>query len=148
MLDRKNKHTAKFVPYEYKTSIVQIISYADKQLKGMFVNPYYKDEMRFDNMMQLIALIENMQNDLNYPQKAMEPRSFKDEQDGPTWIVVPKATTDTGKYLASFKLNIMFRQNASWQGSILWVDEQVETQFRSALELFLLMDGVLSEQPE
>ena len=46
--------------------------------------------------------------------------------------------------IATFQISILFRQNASWQGNVLWVDENMESQFRSALELVSLMDNALS----
>ena len=43
----------------------------------------------------------------------------------------------------TFLLNVKYRQNSSWQGSVTWVDEQREQYFRSALELLKLIDGAL-----
>lgn len=40
-------------------------------------------------------------------------------------------------------MRILFRQNASWQGSVLWREGGQEERFRSALELVLLMDSAL-----
>lgn len=40
----------------------------------------------------------------------------------------------TGK-IATFKLRVMFRQNGSWQGSVMWLETRHEEKFRSALEL-------------
>ena len=44
---------------------------------------------------------------------------------------------------ATFALRILFRQNASWQGSITWLEGEAEQSFRSVLELILLMDSAL-----
>ena len=43
----------------------------------------------------------------------------------------------------TFSLRILFRRNASWQGSLAW--DSREEQFRSILELLLLMDRALEE---
>ena len=40
----------------------------------------------------------------------------------------------TGK-IATFKLRVIFRQNGSWQGSVMWLETRHEEKFRSALEL-------------
>jgi hypothetical protein len=37
-------------------------------------------------------------------------------------------------------VHIKFRQNASWQGSITWVEKEKTQNFRSALEMLKLMD--------
>lgn len=42
-----------------------------------------------------------------------------------------------------FVVNIRYRENATWQGEVLWVDQKRQCNFRSALELLKLMDGVL-----
>ncbi|MBP3332948.1 MAG: hypothetical protein J6M35_02775 [Clostridia bacterium] len=46
--------------------------------------------------------------------------------------------------LATFSLKILFRQNASWQGSIYWHDGRQEERFRSVLDLLLLIDSALT----
>lgn len=43
---------------------------------------------------------------------------------------------------------VLFRQNASWQGSEQWIEGAREESFRSVLELALLMDGALSSSEE
>ena len=40
----------------------------------------------------------------------------------------------------------MDQQNATWQGSVTWVDEQREQYFRSTLELLKLIDGALKKR--
>ncbi|MBR5319858.1 MAG: hypothetical protein IKU46_09740 [Peptococcaceae bacterium] len=49
--------------------------------------------------------------------------------------------------IATFKVKVLFRQGASWQGKVRWTDEGKEVSFRSALELVKLMDSALP-QPE
>jgi hypothetical protein len=41
---------------------------------------------------------------------------------------------------------VLFRQNASWQGSITWMEGKQEQSFRSALELIFLMNSALEYQ--
>jgi hypothetical protein len=43
----------------------------------------------------------------------------------------------------SFIINILQQQNASWQGTITWVDENKTQNFRSALELIRLIDSTM-----
>ena len=45
--------------------------------------------------------------------------------------------------LASFSIRLLFRQNASWQGILTWIEGGQEQYFRSVLELVLLMDNAL-----
>ena len=48
----------------------------------------------------------------------------------------------------TFILKILDRQNSTWQGSILWVVEQNEQYFRSALEKLKLIDEALDQNDE
>ena len=45
----------------------------------------------------------------------------------------------------TFLVNILYRQNATWQGRVLWAEEGKTYSFRSALELLKLIDGALEE---
>lgn len=42
-----------------------------------------------------------------------------------------------------FVVHIHCRENATWQGKVLWVDQNRQCSFRSALELLKLIDGAL-----
>ena len=46
----------------------------------------------------------------------------------------------------TFLVKIVDNQNATWQGSVTWVEEKKEQHFRSALELLKLIDGVISQE--
>lgn len=67
-------------------------------------------------------------------------------QNKPTGALMPgMSSVDEGK-LATFSLKLLFRQNVSWQGSVLWCEGNSEEAFRSVLELLLLIDNALSAQ--
>lgn len=44
---------------------------------------------------------------------------------------------------ATFILKIMRRQNCTWQGTLTWLEEEKEENFRSGLELLWLMNSAL-----
>lgn len=46
---------------------------------------------------------------------------------------------------ATFVIHVQFRQNATWQGTIQWVDEKKEQHFRSTLEMLRLLDDALAD---
>lgn len=46
----------------------------------------------------------------------------------------------------TFIIKIMNTQNSTWQGSITWVEEERTQNFRSALEMIKMIDGVLEEK--
>ena len=45
----------------------------------------------------------------------------------------------------TFVIKIVNQQNANWQGSVTWTEEQKVQNFRSALELLKLINGALGE---
>ncbi len=46
---------------------------------------------------------------------------------------------------ATFVVQIQYRQNATWQGKVKWVEKNEEKPFRSALELIKLLDSAVDE---
>lgn len=136
----------KFIPREMKTTIISVYSYQDKNIQGVISNPFFKSDMVFENMMQLITIIEYISNSLLYPQKAMDLRQFSDNNVPAEPLSFNFETTSdfsNQNPLATFELEIIFRQNASWQGNIVYVEQNLSSAFRSVLELFTLLDSVL-----
>ena len=43
----------------------------------------------------------------------------------------------------TFELKILFRQHSSWQGILLWKEKRISHNFRSVLELVILIDSAL-----
>jgi predicted Rdx family selenoprotein len=48
--------------------------------------------------------------------------------------------TESSNTEASFLIRIQYRQNASWQGTIQWLEEKKTKQFRSELEMMMLIN--------
>lgn len=136
----------KFVPHLMKVSIIRVTSYESKIIQGILSNPFFGEEKPFYGMIQLILLLEALQDDLNYPEQGMRSRSFSksDKLDPPPPGDDPANTEPGVPALATFKTSVYFRQNASWQGSIFWEEEQSTANFRSVLELIKLIDDALS----
>ena len=45
---------------------------------------------------------------------------------------------------ATFVVHVQYRQNATWQGSVDWLENKRSQKFRSSLELIKLMDSALN----
>ena len=48
-------------------------------------------------------------------------------------------------FAPNMELEVLFRQNYSWQGKIRWLELQREAAFRSVLELIILLKTTFSE---
>ncbi|HBU12382.1 MAG TPA: hypothetical protein DEB31_06560 [Clostridiales bacterium] len=54
----------------------------------------------------------------------------------------------TNNHKATFLIQILNRQHATWQGTVKWLENNQEIPFRSELELIRLMDSAMeSESP-
>ncbi|MBQ3568995.1 MAG: hypothetical protein IJA25_08685 [Anaerotignum sp.] len=140
---------AKFIPREMKTTLIKVYSYNNKCMQGSIANPFFKNEMVFENVMQLITMIERISDSLFFPQKAMELRHFEDPaspQESDAFNFVTTADFTDKLPIATFELEIIFRQNASWQGNIVYAEKGLSSSFRSVLELLSLMDSVLIDK--
>ncbi len=49
---------------------------------------------------------------------------------------------------ATFTLTILKTENASWQGTLKWLEKNEEVPFRSALEMIKLIDGVVEKSQQ
>ena len=140
---------AKFVPREMKTTLIKVYSYHNKCMQGTILNPFFEKEMVFENVMQLITMVERISDSLFFPQKTMELRQFTDNEPVQKTDSFDFVTTSDFSNLlpvATFELEIIFRQNASWQGNIVYAEKGLSSSFRSVLELLSLMDSVLAEK--
>jgi hypothetical protein len=139
-----------YLTNEYGSMLITIDSYEYKTLQGRVFDPALQQEKAFANVMQFLLLIEDLLDlDLDTcPQPYTALRRF--------W----QASADKSSYfesgfkkaapnisfgkLASFRIKVIFRQNASWQGTLSWIEQGEEQSFRSVLELLLLLDNALS----
>lgn len=133
-----------FAPRGRNVMTIRVTSYANRCLKGRLVSPQLEHEQVFSSAVDLLLQVEHMMDQTNTPQRNEEPRSFPSVS---SQTVASSRIEDQerAEAIAIFQLNVMFRQNTTWQGSLLWVDEGQEAHFRSVLELLRLMDSVLTE---
>ena len=131
------------IPNDRKTCFVNVDSYENKQLSGTIYNPFYKYSEPYGSLMELILLMEELYDNVNVP--GTEMRTFRGhESEHNLWADSRKVTVEESGKLATFKIDVLFRQRASWQGVICWLEENTEECFRSFLELAELIDSALT----
>lgn len=128
---------------EYRTTVVCVDAYTDGVPAGRFYNPAQPQGVAFQSMVQFLIRMEDMLNELRYPQSFVAARSFGHSMEERAARSAPEGGGQSGK-IATFAVRVLFRQNASWQGSITWLEGGREESFRSVLELIFLMDSALS----
>ena len=98
---------------------------------------------RFRSLTQLLLKIEELLDGMRPLQPLTAMRSF-----APIYVLSPEeaALESSGiGALGTFLLRPIFRQHATWQGTVTWLEGGGEQNFRSVLELIVLMNSVLSE---
>ena len=90
--------------------------------------------------------MEPLRDEASFPQRGVEQRAF--QVSAVTTLARSPAEKPLASRLATFTVNVLFRQNASWQGSIVWNERKLESHFRSALVLITLMDDALCAAQE
>lgn len=137
---------------------VCIDEYDSGEMHGRLYNAIQEEPIQFNSAITLIKSISDIFDHGDHPQATMRVRGF-----GKTVTVnrAPKAddkadfcdprhrafsrTNIRGKK-ATFGVKIMFRQNASWQGTLCWIEKNREENFRSVLELMMLIDSAFEAE--
>ncbi len=100
-----------------------------------------KEGKVFQSFVELIDILEELYNGLDYPQSNVQFRTLNDEESKIQHQTAEKKSSEYGK-LATLTLRVLFRQNASWQGIVKWMEQDKTENFRSVLELMHLMNSI------
>ena len=130
---------------ESRKITVCIDSYDSGVLKGRFYNAY-REMDRFDSLVQFLTSVEVVLEEQQHPQSYTVLRKFSDHVSAGDGTVT-SGCIQKGK-IATFEMQVLFRQHTSWQGVLIWRDRKMEQPFRSVLELVLMMDSALRTQKE
>lgn len=105
--------------------------------------------------MQLLRILEAFYDRIDFPQAAEQLREFvNDSAEVKRRKQLPKPVKDREFLMkqdgecGTFLLHVQYRQNATWQGQIMWKERGKTLEFRSALELLVLLDNALAAYKE
>lgn len=129
------------------------------ELAGRLYNTYLPCAQDFCSLNEMVLLIEALLDKLQFPKPQFSPRSFFGRARAKK-SAVPNRTKELSKKMndeifsteqgekATFIVQVHYRQNATWQGAVRWVEQKKTRHFRSALELLTLMNGALAAPPQ
>jgi hypothetical protein len=125
--------------------LMSVDSYENKTVAGRFWFGCLGEEIQYSSLMELVLLIERHLEELDsLPENASCKRFLNPDLAQNNLQDLSVVTSELSfKSLAVFQLKILFRQNSSWQGIIIWVEGKQEQSFRSVLELIHLLDSAL-----
>ena len=146
---------------------IGIDQYNGSDWNGKIYTRLNKEAINFRNIGEMLEVLESIWNAIGYPQESLINRSFVIQQNSKVKkdpidvsyledgtkdkIKVELSEADMEKRRGeqdTFIVRIQYRQNATWQGHVTWVDENKTVPFRSALELIKLIDSTQNDQTE
>ncbi len=135
--------------------LVCVDSTHGREYAGRIYTAIYENPMRFQNWSQFCQGMDRLFDGFRFPQVTHEYRSFRKGAGGEERmedamlkpreeLTLPSEAGEAGTFI----VHVQFRQNASWQGKIQWVEGKKTQSFRSTLELMKLMDEALHHEDD
>ena len=125
--------------------------------QGLIYHQYADAPITFDGMSDFMMKLEDLFDEWDFPQRGLAPRVFKkgsrddigyskkNHHDKLPIEVISEANgvrnvqNKKGK-LGTFIIQVVYRQDATWQGHVIYQEKNEKTDFVSALELIKIMD--------
>lgn len=119
-------------------------------MSGRFYSRFETVGTGFRSSFDLVAKMDEFFDKINFPQASTQKRSFFGGVPGaagrrPNEVQKVDDMMENKGDLATFIVHVQYRQNATWQGKIVWADKKKECSFRSALEMLKLMDEAIGD---
>lgn len=123
-----------------------------ENISGRMYCGIYPEGFDFSGVEALIFKMENIMDQIKFPEAAMEKRSFSNRKNNqnPPLKVALESQKQMRKFnpdlkmgvKATFIVQIQFRQKASWQGLVKWLEGNNTYKFESELEFLKILDAV------
>jgi len=120
------------------------------KIVGRMYDRYSKEPFVFGELSQLINRMESLFDRIGYPQASTMGRRFSEDKtmlvqnkEGVVQVLKTEDIMRQSGDKATFVVHVQYRQNATWQGNVMWAENQQSASFRSALELLKLIDSAL-----
>lgn len=123
---------------------------------GDIWNQYQDEPKIYNNSLELIKKMDALYDEWDFPQRSTNSRTFgqKEEEVQRTGKKEARLQMDTRRVQerkgdkGTFIVQVKYRQNATWQGEVIWTERKQKQYFRSALELLKLIDSALEAGEE
>lgn len=123
----------------------------DGECSGRIWYLYGDQPVIFSGTVDLLKKMDDFFDSLNYPQASTSSRSFhtenrirkpEEKKEAVAQMAVQDLLEKKGEE-ATFIIHVKYRQNATWQGEVIWADKKKKKFFRSALELLKMIDSAM-----
>lgn len=120
----------KMLPCHSREAVVTVRTYEDGIMAGCLQHPRLKRKEEFHSLSQMVLLLNSLLDLENCPNQPLP---------------LVQVGQGKGESIAVFRIQILFREHYTWQGRLIWQDENMEMVFRSAIELIQLLDEILAK---
>lgn len=120
----------KMIPCQSREAVVTVLSYCNGVMDGYLQHPRLDEKEKLYSLSQLLLLLNGLLD-------------LEDCPNNPLPFVSPIYGDEEGT--AVFRIQILFREHHTWQGKLVWENENQEAVFYSGIELLQLMDEILAE---
>lgn len=120
----------KMIACQSREAVVTVLSYHNGIMDGYLQHPRLKEKERLYSLSQMLLILGDLLD-------------LEDCPDKPLPFVLPM--TDSPEGAAVFRIQVLFREHYTWQGKLIWQNENQEAVFHSGIELIQLFDEVLAE---
>lgn len=100
----------------------------------------------------LFSEVEQFYDIIGYPQAAMRTRNFIEREREKVPAKEHMAVISDGQALiqlrgnlATFLVGVTSRQNASWQGDVVWMEQKIRKHFCSDMDLMVFVDEAVKK---
>ena len=135
----------------------------DADYQGVLYHQYADDPIPFDGTADLMIRMEALFDEWDFPQRGLAARKFdkknrdefKRKRIDPNYDRLPidiiseqngvrNVQNKKGK-LGTFVVQVVYRQDASWQGHVIIKEKDEKRDFNSALDLVRIIDSSVSK---
>ena len=132
----------------------EIYVYGTDSMRGLLHSQYLEEPYEFFSFIQMIEKMDEIFDNKQFPQAFLSPRTFSGKN-----RTAKSSEEDFGSFMnntgrqaeeyehetvkCTFKISVRLRQNATWQGNIVWEEKNLSKDFRSVLDMLKLMDEAL-----
>lgn len=127
--------------FDVRTFLIYIDSYDNGVPVGQYHNLCREELVEFRSLTQLLLHLDHSLDVDEMPQSFNKIRTFF-PLNGYGLETMEEASPRSGR-MATFVIHVLFRRNASWQGTLSWLDEGRVENFRSVMEMITLINSAL-----
>lgn len=118
------------IPCGSREAVVTVLSYKNGIMDGYLQHPRLEEKEKIGSLSQMILLLNSLVDLEDCPNPSLPLVPMEYEKDRKNSV---------------FRIQVLFREHCSWQGRLIWQNENQEAVFHSGIELIQLFDEILAE---